>query len=71
LDICGSKCVHNNVIQGWNWDENGGGKNAKEIAKAAPELKGKGIRVRVVSGKLQRSQLHGDGGERRRSSRGF
>jgi hypothetical protein len=21
LDICGSKCIHNDAIQGWNWDD--------------------------------------------------
>jgi hypothetical protein len=24
LDICGSKCIHNDGIQGWNWDDKSG-----------------------------------------------
>ena len=24
LDICGSKCVHNDAIQGWNWEDKSG-----------------------------------------------
>ena len=51
--------------------ENDGGKSAKAIAKVAPDLKQKGIRVRVAyaAGGLQRLQRHGDG--RSRSGRGL
>jgi hypothetical protein len=21
VDICGSKCIHNDAIQGWNWED--------------------------------------------------